>query len=144
MRTTTTIDPATNTGPVHTDPVTLAKPARSAGPGRNITYEWDVGDAGEGKRRVAVLRISHHTAGSSLFSGTSHPNHFSATLINEDVNGRMRSTRLFSGRSIDAEPVTRFSQKRLELFAEQTLGKLSDLYAAQDDAVLPYFQPDEA
>jgi hypothetical protein len=89
---------------------------------------------------MAVLSISHHTAGVSMFSGGSHPNHFSATLLNEDVDGRSRVMRMFSGHNIDQEPITRFSQKRLEAFAARALQKLRELHAAQDPAVLAYFQ----
>jgi hypothetical protein len=134
----------TTTSPAATaegeNPAALSEPVKTEGRHRSISYEWDIGDAGEGRRRMAVLSISHHTAGMSMFSGRSHPNHFSASLINEDVDGRSRLTRMFSGHSIDREQISRFSQKRLEAFAERGLRKLRELYAAQDPAVLAYFQ----
>jgi hypothetical protein len=137
---TTTSPAATGEGE---SPCSLPEPVKNEGPHRTIKYEWDIGDAGEGKRRMAVLSISHHTAGPSLFSGSSHPNHFSATLRNEDVNARSRTTSLFSGHSIDQEAISRFSQKRLEVFAERALQKLRELHSAQDAAVLAYFQHED-
>jgi hypothetical protein len=116
---------------------------KTQGPHRSIKYEWDLGDASEGRRRMAVLSISHHTAGMSMFSGGSHPNHFSATLLNEDVDARSRLTRMFSGHSIEEEQISRFSRKRLEAFAERALQKLRELHAAQDPAVLAYFQHED-
>lgn len=124
-------------------PAALPEPVKTDGPHRSIKYEWDLGNASEGRRRMAVLSISHHTAGMSMFSGGSHPNHFSATLLNEDVDGRTRVMRMFSGQKIDQEQVSRFSQKRLEAFAERALQKLQELHAAQDPAVLAYFQRED-
>lgn len=141
MSTLTTTSPAATAEGESTD--SLPEPVKNEGPHRSIRYEWDICDAGEGRRRMAVLSISHHTAGMSLFSGGSHPNHFSATLVNEDVNGRSRMVRMFSSHSIDQEEISRFSQKRLEVFAERALGKLRELHAAHDAAVLAYFQQED-
>jgi hypothetical protein len=138
VSTVTTMTPAADAEGEST--CSLPEPVKNEGPYRSIKYEWDCGDASEGRRRMAVLSISHHTAGFGTFSGRSHPNHFSATLLNEDVDGRSRLTRLFSGHNIDQEPITRFSQKRLEAFAERALVKLRELHAAQDPAVLAYFE----
>jgi hypothetical protein len=141
VSTLTTTSPATTAE--GENPAALSEPVKTEGSHRSIKYEWDLGDAGEGRRRMAVLSISHHTAGVSMFSGGSHPNHFSATLLNEDVDGRSRLTRMFSGHSIDQEQISRFSQKRLEAFAERALQKLRELHAAQDPAVLAYFQHED-
>jgi hypothetical protein len=142
VSTLTTTTPAATAG--QENPATLAEPVKDTSRHRSIKYEWDIGDAGEGKRRMAVLSISHQTAGFNVFSGGSHPNHFSATLLNEDVDGRSRLMRMFSGHSIDTEVIGRFSQKRLEAFAERALGKLRELHAAQDPAVLVYFEHDDS
>jgi hypothetical protein len=144
MSTTQTFD-AAETG---VQPAALAlklpDPEREVRRERAISYEWEISDDGEVGRRLAVLSITHKTAGMSL-SGRSQPNQFVATLRNQSEQKRpggivTRGFSLFSGQRIATEEVTRFSQKRQDTFAKAALETLRERYEQQHEDVLSYFR----
>jgi hypothetical protein len=112
---------------------------------RSIDYEWVLNDDGNGTRNLAALSITHHTAGVGILSGRVHGNEFVAVLSNETeqpaaCGGVIRSFQLGVGVWLCSEEVSRFSQKRLDAFAEDALARLRGLYAHSDPRVTRYFK----
>ena len=138
-----TIDLPADFEPDLPKPIELDEPSAVERRDRSISHEWVLHDDGDGKRTLAVLRISHHRAGVNYLSGRQHPNEFTATLANETeeraFGGVMRGFRLGDGITIEREEVTRFSAKRMDAFAERALAWLRALCSAGDPRVLRYF-----
>jgi hypothetical protein len=139
MSTTQTLDAAaTCEQPAATPAVKLPDPDREVRRHRGINYEWEISDDGEAGRRIAVLSITHVTAGRNLFH---------ACLRNQWEQKRpggfaTRGFALFSGEVIASEEVSRFSQKRQDTFAQAALETLRERYEQQHPDVVSYFRPE--
>jgi hypothetical protein len=125
--------------------VKLANPQRAVRRDRTVKYEWELANDGKGNRRLAVLSISHHIRRTSSATARSHPSLLAAMLRNENEEsveeGRpLRSTTPFSGYSICAAQVRRFSQTQMVTFAEAALLRLRSLCEQQDEHVARYFR----
>ena len=128
----------------------LAEPTAIVRKDRRITFEWLVKEDqqhGEPRRHLACLNVTHQRAGCNMFSGRQHGNCYTASLGREVETrgpyGVARGFRLFSALGIVAEDTSRFSQKQFERFADLALARLRALYAAGDERVMPYFDPEQ-
>jgi hypothetical protein len=123
--------------------VELRDPDREVRRGRGINYEWEISNDGDAGVRLAVLSITHVTAGRNLL-GVAQPNHFAATLRNHWEQKRpgpgvTRGFALFSGEVIATEEISRFSQKRQDTFANAALEKLRERLEQQHPDIVSYF-----
>jgi len=142
MSTTQTLDAAAPGEQPAAPTVDLRDPDREVRRGRGINYEWEISNDGDAGVRLAVLSITHVTAGRNLL-GVAQPNHFAATLRNqwEQKRGRgvTRGFALFSGEVIATEEISRFSQKRQDTFANAALEKLRERLEQQHPDIVSYF-----
>jgi hypothetical protein len=143
MSTTRTLDAAAPGEQPATPAVELRDPDREVRRGRGINYEWEISNDRDGRVRLAVLSITHVTAGRNLL-GVAQPNHFAATLRNQweqkrPGRGATRGFALFSGEVIATEEISRFSQKRQDTFANAALKKLREQLEQQHPDIVSYF-----
>lgn len=104
----------------------LRDPDRTLNGDREVRFVWDLGEDPDGGTRQAVLSILHHIN----YPGGS----FIATLLNQTEEGAERRMGAITDWTwLPAQPVSRYSKRRLDEFAAQTLDTLRARYR-QDDS----------
>jgi hypothetical protein len=120
-------------GPSHS--LTLRDPDRKERGDRQVIYVWELGPDPDGGTRQTVLAISHHRQ--------ARGGAFSATIFNRTQDGLvMRMGDITTWLRLAAQPVARYSKRRLDAFADDALRQLKDEYDGEDDQsrLLCYFQ----
>lgn len=105
---------------------------------REVTFVWNLAADPDGGERQVVLSIMHHRGGRGGGS-------FSATVLNRTERHTAFGTEHSMGAITDwtriaSEPVSRYSQPRLEQFAQTALKTLRDLYGQRDEQTRSYFE----
>lgn len=110
---------------------------RGEGGEREVTFVWNLAADPDGGERQVVLSIMHNSKGRG--------GAFSATVLNRTerhtgfgVEHSMGS--ISDWARIASEPVSRYSQPRLEQFAQTALKTLRDLYGQGDEQTHRYFE----
>ena len=105
---------------------------------REVTFVWNLAADPDGGERQVVLSIMHHSKGRGGGS-------FSATVLNRTerhtgfgIEHSMGS--ITDWTRIASEPVSRYSQPRLDQFAQTALKTLRDLYGRGDEQAHRYFE----
>jgi hypothetical protein len=122
--------PAALRGPDRTD--------RGEGGEREVTFVWNLAADPDGGERQVVLSIMHHSKGRG--GGA-----FSATVLNRTERHTAFGTEQSMGAITDwtriaSEPVSRYSQSRLDQFAQTALETFGELYGQGDEQARRYFQ----
>ncbi len=106
--------------------VELRDPDRRLTKDRAVTFVWDLGADPDGGTRQVILTVDHHM--------NSRGGSFIAMLLNQTEDGVVRRMGAITDwTKLAAQPVSRYSKRRLDEFAEQTLDTLRTRYR-QDDS----------
>ena len=110
---------------------------RGDGGEREVTFVWNLAADPDGGERQVVLSIMHHSKGRG--------GAFSATVLNRTECHTAFGTEHSMGSISDwariaSESVSRYSQPRLEQFAQTALKTLRDLYEQGDEQTHGYFE----